>query len=134
MRNKKLFIKRLKITILLLVIYYLLALVPIPFVSSDTNAGGQFLSTIASINGASNGGIKLFSLGLMPYFMATLVLKLITQSVSPTLKELSTGTQEQREKYRKISEFIFYVIALLQSASFLYIKINKTNALQILMT
>lgn len=134
MKNKTLFTKRLKITILLLVIYYLLALIPIPFVKTDTDSGGQFLSTIASINGASSIGLKLFSLGLMPYFMSTLVLKLLTQSISPSLKELSNGTQEQREKYEKISDLIFYVIAFLQSISFLYIKIGQPNVLQILIT
>ena len=111
-----------------------MALIPIPFITTDANSGGQFLSTIASINGASSMGLKLFSLGLMPYFMTTLVLKLLTQSVSASLKELSNGTQEQRDKYKKISDFIFYVIALMQSMSFLYIKINKPDTFQYLMT
>jgi len=122
MKNKDLFLKRIKITGLLLFVYIVLANLPIPFISEGFDHQIDVLDMIASINGASNGAITLFSLGLMPYFMSTLVMKLLSQGLSPTLAELSRGTQLQRKRYEDIATLVFGVIALTQSFTYLLIK------------
>lgn len=117
MKNKKLFLRRLQITVVLLILYFLASSVPLPF--SGSNNLDSLLSQMAAINGATNDGLKLFSLGLMPYFMSTLVVKILTQGISPTLSEMSRGTPKQREKFDKIKNAIFYFIALSQSVTFI---------------
>lgn len=124
MKNKKLFIRRLEMTALLLAVYFIVAQLPIPFLSTTNGEGSNIFTTIASINGATSGGLKLFSLGLMPYFMSTLTLKALTQGISPSLSEMSRGTQEQRKQFDKISNYIFYVIALVQSSAYLYVQLG----------
>lgn len=114
MKNKALFMRRLQMTALFLMAYVALSSIPLSLVGESQTIETIF-SRIASLNGASNNGLQLFSLGLMPYFMASLLLKVLTQGLSPTLSELSRGTQQQRKTFAKISKIVFYVIAVLQA-------------------
>lgn len=127
MKNKHILIKRSLITVALLLLYYILARLPLPFVPQNDVETENIWSFVASINGASSGAITLFSLGMMPYFMSTLVIKILTSGISPTLAELSKGTAAQRKKFKSLSKLMFYVIALLQSFSYLVVSgVEKT--------
>lgn len=126
MKNKKLFMRRLQMTALFLMIYIGMSMIPIPFAAGVDGVDNIF-AQIAAINGASNDGLKLFSLGLMPFFMSTLVVKILTQGISPSLAELSRGTQQQRKTFIKISRVIFWVIALTQSAGLVSIYNKETE-------
>ena len=133
MKNQKLFISRLKMTVLLLAVYFFIAQVPIAFVTDNAGTQSTAFSTIASINGAAQGGLKFFSLGLMPYFMATLTIKVLTQGISPSLAELSRGSQEQRKQFEKISKIIFYVIAMTQSVGYFLMQSGQAFSLRVML-
>lgn len=133
MKNQKLFISRLKMTVLLLAVYFFIAQVPIAFVTDNAGTQSTAFSTIASINGAAQGGLKFFSLGLMPYFMATLTIKVLTQGISPSLAELSRGSQEQRKQFEKISKIIFYVIAMTQSVGYFLMQNGQAFSLRVML-
>ena len=91
LRNKILF------TILILLIYRIGAVIPVPFVDANDFASvfsGTILDQMNILSGGSLGTATLFALGVSPYINASIIIQLLAV-VFPKLGELAKNDKEK---------------------------------------
>lgn len=120
--------KRLLIVFGLLVLYRLLAHIPVPLGEPTTfqdaiqnliskSDFGSFLNLI------SGGGLTAFSIllvGLSPYITASIVVQLITKAI-PRLEELSQDGETGRRKINQWTRILAVPLAIVQSSAYIFI-------------
>lgn len=127
LRNKILF------TILLLVLYRVGAYIPVPGIPfqgmlASFAAASETASAMTVLNLFSGGAlsrVSVFSLGIMPYITAEIIMQML-QVVVPSLSELA---QEGEAGQRKITQYTRYVtVALAGLSAFGYLLLFKSSA------
>ena len=130
-------LKRVMIVIGLLVIYRMLAHIPVPLGEPTTfqeaiknllekSDFGNFLNLI------SGGGFTAFSIllvGISPYITASIVVQLVTKAI-PRLEELSEDGESGRRKINQWTRIIAVPLAIVQSIAYifmLYQSVIKSN-------
>src|SRR5699024_11142683 len=104
-------------TLAMLVIFRLIASVPIPGV--DREGLRQFIETnqlLGMLNLFSGGGLNNFSvvaLGVYPYITATIIMQLMTPII-PRLNELSMEGQQGRNQIDRYTHYLTVPLAMLQ--------------------
>lgn len=104
-------------TLAMLVIFRLIASVPIPGV--DREGLRAFIETnqlLGMLNLFSGGGLNNFSiaaLGVYPYITATIIMQLMTPII-PRLNELSMEGQQGRNQIDRITHYLCVPLAMLQ--------------------
>ncbi len=120
--------KRILIVFGLLILYRLLAHIPVPLGEPTTfqdaiqnliskSDFGSFLNLI------SGGGLTAFSIllvGLSPYITASIVVQLITKAI-PRLEELSQDGETGRRKINQWTRILAVPLAIVQSAAYIFI-------------
>jgi preprotein translocase subunit SecY len=114
--------RRILFTIWILVVYRLVANIPVPGVdleawlgfvnAQDTNTG-----LIAVLNLLSGGAVRTFSvmaMGVYPYITASIIIQLLTPIV-PQLEELQAEGETGRNKINRITYYITIPLAFLQA-------------------
>ena len=136
LKNKTM-LKRVMIVIGLLVIYRMLAHIPVPLGEPTTfqeaiknllekSDFGNFLNLI------SGGGFTAFSIllvGISPYITASIVVQLVTKAI-PRLEELSEDGESGRRKINQWTRIIAVPLAIVQSIAYifmLYQSVIKSN-------
>ena len=110
-RNKILF------TIGILAIYRLGANITIPGVDAEVILAQVETGVLGMMDlfaGGALGNFAVFSLGIMPYITATIIMQLL-QVVIPRLEQLSKQGETGRRKINQISRYLTVVLALIQS-------------------
>ena len=79
----------------------------------DSGLGG-YLNFIARITGG-NFGPFLFSLGIMPYISASIILQLLTQAV-PALEKLAKEGESGRRKINEYTRYLTVLLCLVQAS------------------
>lgn len=109
--------KRIWFTLAVLVVYRLGTYVPLPGVNPDiiseftrSNAGG-ILGVLDMFSGGAVGRMTIFTLNIMPYITASIIMNLMT-SVSPRLEAMKKEGEVGR---RKITQYTRYATVLLAS-------------------
>jgi len=109
-RNKILF------TIGILAIYRLGANITIPGVDAEailSQVETGVLGMMDLFAGGALGNFAVFSLGIMPYITATIIMQLL-QVVIPKLEQLSKEGETGRRKINQISRYLTVALALIQ--------------------
>jgi len=112
-RNKILF------TIAILAIYRLGANITIPGVDANVileQVETGVLGMMDLFAGGALGNFAVFSLGIMPYITATIIMQLL-QVVIPKLEQLSKQGEVGRRKINQISRYLTVVLAIIQSVT-----------------
>jgi preprotein translocase subunit SecY len=110
--------RRILFTILIIVVFRVLAHVPVPGVNLE--AIKSFIDQnvlLGMLNLFSGGGFQNFSvvtLGLNPYINASIIIQLFTMMI-PSLEELSKEGESGREKLNMYTKLLTLPLALLQS-------------------
>lgn len=131
-KNKDM-LKRIMIVLGLLVIYRLLAHIPVPLGEPATfqeaiqnliekSDFGSFLNLI------SGGGLTTFSIllvGLSPYITSSIVVQLITKAI-PRLEELSQDGETGRRKISQWTRILAVPLAIVQSIAYIFILYQST--------
>ena len=126
-------LKRMLIVLGLLVIYRLLAHIPVPLGEPATfqeaiqnliekSDFGSFLNLI------SGGGLTTFSIllvGLSPYITSSIVVQLITKAI-PRLEELSQDGETGRRKISQWTRVLAVPLAIVQSIAYIFILYQST--------
>ncbi len=110
-RNKILF------TIGILAIYRLGANITIPGVDAEVILAQVETGVLGMMDlfaGGALGNFAVFSLGIMPYITATIIMQLL-QVVIPKLEQLSKEGETGRRKINQISRYLTVALALIQS-------------------
>ena len=111
------------IVVLLLLVFRLLAAIPIPGIDAlklrDILSSSQLLGFFDIFSGGALSNLSIVMLGVAPYITATIIMQLLTM-IFPKLKEMyyeegSAG----RAKFNRISRYITIPLALLQAYGFL---------------
>ena len=121
--------RKILFTLLIIVAYRFGMFVPIPGTHStyleslmgqqDADLGGGgglrgYLNFIARITGGSFGPF-LFSLGIMPYISASIILQLLTQAV-PSLEKLAKEGEAGRRKINEYTRYLTVLLCVIQGA------------------
>ncbi len=126
-KNKDM-LKRMLIVVGLLVVYRLIAHIPVPMGDPVTfqeaiqnliekSDFGGFLNLI------SGGGLTTFSIllvGLSPYITASIVVQLITKAI-PSLEEISQDGETGRRKINQWTRVLTIPLAIVQSVAYIFI-------------
>lgn len=112
--------KKILMTLLLLVIYRIGCFIPVPglnpsMISASFASGqaNQFFGILSTITGGSLANGTLFSLGIIPYINAFIIMQLLTLVIKP-LEELSKKGEEGRQKITQITKYVAILLAIVQ--------------------
>ena len=133
-KNKDM-LKRIAIIFGIIIIYRVLAHIPVPLGSPTTfreaiqnliskSDFGGFLNLI------SGGGLMTFSIilvGLSPYITSSIVVQLITKAV-PSLEELSQDGETGRRKINQWTRILSVPLAIVQSIAYMFILFKSAVA------
>jgi len=122
--------RKILFTVLIIAVYRVGMYMPIPGTHSEflksyaeqeqSGAGmeggggvGGYLAFIARITGGSFGPF-LFSLGIMPYISASIILQLLTQAI-PKLEKLAKEGESGRKKINEYTRYLTVLLCLIQA-------------------
>ncbi len=114
--------RRILFTIWILVIYRLVANIPVPGVDLSAwltyvNAAGSASGLLAVLNLLSGGAVSSFSvmaMGVYPYITASIIIQLVTPII-PQLEELAAEGETGRNKINRITYYLTIPLAMLQA-------------------
>ncbi len=112
--------KRLLYTLLLLLVFRIGCLIPIPGVSADAlssifGGGNGIFSFLNIISGNSAKNATIFAMSISPYINASIIMQLLTVAI-PYLERLAKdGGEEGKKKLSQYSRYATIGLALLQS-------------------
>lgn len=132
LKNKDM-LKRVLIILGIVVVYRLLAQVPVPMGDASTfkEAVSNLLekSDFSSfLNLISGGGLASFSIilvGLSPYITSSIVIQLLTKAI-PSLEELSNDGETGRRKINQWTRMLTIPLAIIQSIAYIFILYQST--------
>lgn len=121
--SDKSLVKRIFITVALLVVFRLLAAVPIPGIDTarlaQLFAGNQFLGLLNVFSGGGLSNLSIVMLGVGPYITATIIMQLLTL-LSPRMKAMyQEEGQIGRRKFGQYSRMLAVPLAIIQGFGFL---------------
>lgn len=105
------------LTLALLLVYRIGCYIPVPGLSADAIGNifeeTSFLSIPTSMSGGSLQSATLFSLGILPFINAFIIMQLLTL-VIPKLEKLSKEGDAGRRKITQITRYVALVLAAVQ--------------------
>ncbi|SDZ18281.1 preprotein translocase subunit SecY [Tindallia californiensis] len=110
--------KKMTFTMLMLMIFRLGAVIPVPGVNIDyvrnivENAG--LLSMFDMFSGGAFGNMTIFALSITPYITASIIMQLLTIAI-PALEELSKEGEEGRKKIAQYIRYGTVILAFIQA-------------------
>ena len=121
--------KRVLFTLGVLVIFRLLATIPIPGIDaqklSELLANNQFLGLIDIFSGGGLGNLSIMMLGVSPYITATIIMQLLTM-IFPKLKVMYQEEGEAgRMKFAQYSRLLTVPLAVVQGFGFMALLQNQ---------
>ena len=126
-RSKMLF------TLLILVLYRFGAVIPVPYVSSDTltqimnQASGSIFDYLNILSGQAFSQATLFALSVSPYITSSIVMQLLTIAI-PALEKLQKSGEEGRKKITQITRYVTVGLALITAYGY-YMWMRNNNVL-----
>jgi len=115
--------KKILFVLLILVIFRIAAVIPIPGIDADRLAaflkGNQFFGLLNVFSGGALSNLSVVMLGVGPYITATIIMQLLTM-IFPRLKEIYQEEGEAgRRKFNQISRYLTPPLAFLQGFALL---------------
>lgn len=123
--------RKILFTLAIVALYRLGSFIPVPGIDAETVKTiieGQ--ATLGMLNMFSGGALEqfaVFSLGIMPYITATIIMQLL-QGVIPTLERWSKEGESGQRKITQWSRYLTLAIALLQSIALLGVFRNALSS------
>lgn len=105
-------------TLAMILVYRIGCYIPVPTLNSAALStilsGNDFLSLLSTITGGSLQNATLFSLGILPFINAFIIMQLLTLVV-PALERMSKEGDEGRRKMTQITRFVAIALAIVQA-------------------
>ena len=114
-------------TLLILLIYRVGTVIPVPFVEANDFASsldGTILQYMNTLSGGSLGAMTLFALGVQPYINASIIIQLLAV-VFPKLGELA---KEDKKKMGFITRIVTVVLAIVTAVGYYFLLRNGNAA------
>jgi len=113
--------KRIFYTIGLLVVYRLVANIPVPGVNleawlafSTQESGNAVINFLDLLSGGAVRNFSVMAMGVYPYITASIIIQLLTPII-PQLQELSTEGETGRNKMNKLTYYLTVPLAFMQA-------------------
>jgi preprotein translocase subunit SecY len=114
--------RRILYTIMILVVYRLVANIPAPGVNlsawlqftTGATTGSRFLDVLDLLSGGAVRNFSVMAMGVYPYITASIIIQLLTPII-PQLEELAAEGETGRNKINRITYFMTVPLALLQA-------------------
>jgi len=125
--------KKLLFTLLIIVLYRIGAVIPVPYISSDAltsiiNQGsGSIFQYLNILSGEAFSRATLFALGVSPYITSSIVMQLLTIAI-PALEKLSKSGDEGQKKINTITRFVTVGLGLITAIGY-YMYMRNNNIL-----
>lgn len=114
--------KKIFLTLGVILIYRIGCFIPIPGLDIAAIQAGasddSFIGIIGFINGGSMSQGSLFSLGILPFINAFIIMQLVTLII-PKLERLSKSGEEGRNKITQITRYVAIGLGMVQAMGFL---------------
>ncbi len=129
LRNKLLF------TLLILILYRLGAVIPMPYVNGELLASvfgnatsGSMFQYLNILSGEAFSKATLFALSISPYITSSIVIQLLTIAI-PALERLQKSGEEGRKKITQLTRYITVALALIMSFGYYQFMKNTSGIL-----
>lgn len=123
--------RRLLITILILTLFRIVTLIPVPGVNVEAIrqvfSSNQLLSLLDIFSGGTLANFSILALGLNPYINASIIMQLLTM-VIPKLEAMQKEGEAGSEMINQYTRMIAVPLALLQAAA-MYMVLSSSNLL-----
>lgn len=114
--------RRILYTVLILVVYRLVANIPAPGVNlaawlqftSGATTGNRFLDVLDLLSGGAVRNFSVMAMGVYPYITASIIIQLLTPII-PQLEELQMEGESGRNKITRITYIMTVPLAILQA-------------------
>src|SRR5262249_32737851 len=117
--------KKILITLIFLAVYRIGYYVPLPMIdqvkladkmqAAQTGALGQVLGFVSLFSGGNLSQACIFSMGIMPYISASIIIQLLSSGVVPSLERLRKEGESGRKKINEITRYLTVPICMIQS-------------------
>jgi preprotein translocase subunit SecY len=117
--------KKIFITLIFLAVYRVGYYVPLPMIDqaklaekmqqAQSGALGQVLGFVSLFSGGNLSSACIFSLGIMPYISASIIIQLLGSGVVPSLEKLRKEGESGRKKLNEITRYLTVPICMIQS-------------------
>ncbi len=119
--------KRLSFTLLIIVIYRLGCVIPVPFINATAltemfTTNGDMLVFLNTMSGGALASCSLFALGVIPYINASIIVQLLCVAI-PYLERLAREPDGQ-QKLRQITRFAGAGVAFIMSIGYYFVVRN----------
>ncbi len=119
------------LTVLMLLVYRVGCYIPVPGLDTGTLESvlgkTDFFGILSMITGGSLANATLFSLGILPFINAFIIMQLLTL-VIPALEKMSKEGEEGRKKLTQITRYFALLLALVQGIGIVVGWKNSINA------
>src|SRR5207302_7709357 len=117
--------KKIFFTLAILAVYRIGFYVPLPMIDqvelgkkmaqAQTGALGQVLGFVSLFSGGNLSQACIFSLGIMPYISASIIIQLLASGVMPSLERLRKEGESGRKKLNEITRYLTVPICMIQA-------------------
>jgi preprotein translocase subunit SecY len=130
--------KKIFITLIFLAVYRIGYYVPLPIIdqvkmqekmqAAQSGALGQVLGFVSLFSGGNLSSACIFSLGIMPYISASIIIQLLSSGVVPSLEKLRKEGESGRKKINELTRYLTVPICLVQAFIVLQTLVRPENS------
>ncbi|MCA9933988.1 MAG: preprotein translocase subunit SecY [Ardenticatenaceae bacterium] len=113
--------RRITFTVIMLVIYRLIANIPVPGVNlaawlqfTSQQSGNQVIDFLDLLSGGAVRNFSVMAMGVYPYITASIIMQLL-QPIIPQLEELASEGESGRDKINRITYYLSVPLTFLQA-------------------
>lgn len=118
--------KRLLFTLAILFIFKIGTVIRIPGTDNLTDNLG-FLELINAMGGGALKQFSVFSLGVMPYITASIIIELLSMDIIPYLSELNKQGYTGRQKKNQITRYLGIILAFVQGFAYSFAFLGSSH-------
>src|SRR5262245_48815628 len=117
--------KKIFITLIFLAVYRIGYYIPLPMIDqvrlaekmqqAQQGALGQVLGFVSLFSGGNLSSACIFSMGIMPYISASIIIQLLASGVVPSLERLRKEGESGRKKLNEITRYLTVPICMIQA-------------------
>lgn len=117
--------KKILFTLAILALYRLGAYIPVPgipfraFADAFTESGGAAMTMIDLFTGGALSNFSVFSLGIMPYITASIIMQLM-QGVIPAVGRWAKEGDSGRKKITQVTRYLTLGLGLINAIGYLF--------------
>ena len=119
--------KKLLYVLLILLLYRIGTVIPVPFVDASTfsqNFGDTIFAYLNLLSGGALSAATLFALGVSPYITASIVIQLLSVAIPPLGRKIQDG-EEGKAFSEKLNRYVTVVLAIVTGYG--YYALLKSN-------